>query len=375
MTTTYVCPSAGTYTIAPLTTTCSESTVWVYPTPASYPAGTYTQPEVVTTITETDWVVVCPFTSPAPVPAPTYPPAPPAYSSSATPPPPASSSAPVVGAGSGSSLPGGELGSTGDQWGITYTPYTTSGLCKTADEVVADITQIKAAGFEIVRVYSTDCSALTNIGSACAAKDVQMKMILGVFIDASAGMDGAQEQVTEIIAWAQWDLVELIVVGNEAVGSGACSAQTLASFVSSSKSAFVGAGYNGPVTLTETMNIWQENTELFCSVVDIVGTNIHAFFNAETSAPNAGSFVASQLALANNFCEGKYAINCETGWPSYSSVCNGLACGGVLEQQQAIKSISTAVGGKSVMFSFTNDLWKPLGQFDCEQSWGLIDLF
>jgi exo-beta-1,3-glucanase (GH17 family) len=27
------------------------------------------------------------------------------------------------------------------------------------------------------------------------------------------------------------------------------------------------------------------------------------------------------------------------------------------------------------MFSFTNDLWKPLGSFDCEQSWGMIDLF
>lgn len=372
LTTTYVCPSAGTYTIAPLTTTVTESTVWVYPTPASYAAGTYTQPEVVTTVTETDYVIVCPFTSPTLAPAPVY-------TSAAAPAPPASTyvaaspSASTV--SSGGSLPGGELGSSGNQWGITYTPYTSAGLCKTAEEVVADITLIKAKGFEIVRVYSTDCSALTNIGSACAAKDIQLKMILGVFIDSTHGIAGAQEQVTEITAWAQWDLVELIIVGNEAVGSGACDASTLAGFVSSSKSAFKSAGYTGPVTLTETMNIWQENIELFCGVVDIVGTNIHAFFNPDTVAKDAGKFVKGQLELADNFCPGKYAINCETGWPSYSSECNGLACGGVQEQADAIKSLTEEVGGKSVMFSFANDDWKPAGQFGCEKSWGAIQLF
>jgi exo-beta-1,3-glucanase (GH17 family) len=200
-------------------------------------------------------------------------------------------------------------------------------------------------------------------------------MILGVFIDKDHGIGGAQEQVTEIIAWAQWDLVELIIVGNEAVGSGACDASTLAGFVSSSKSAFKGAGYTGPVTLTETLNIWQEYTELFCSVVDIVGTNIHAFFNPQTVAKDAGKFVKSQLEIADAFCPGKYAINCETGWPSYSTECNGLACGGVQEQADAIKSITEEIGGKSVMFSFTNDKWKPPGAFGCEQSWGAIQLF
>lgn len=72
LTTSYVCPSAGTYTIAPETTSVSVSTVLVYPTASSYAPGTYIKPEIVTTITKTDFVVFCPFTAAAPpAPAPT----------------------------------------------------------------------------------------------------------------------------------------------------------------------------------------------------------------------------------------------------------------------------------------------------------------
>ncbi|KAF5026768.1 hypothetical protein F66182_1122 [Fusarium sp. NRRL 66182] len=60
-TTVYVCPSAGTYTIAPITKTCSEETTVVYPVPTSYVPGTYTAPEQVVTVTETDYVYVCPY--------------------------------------------------------------------------------------------------------------------------------------------------------------------------------------------------------------------------------------------------------------------------------------------------------------------------
>jgi len=375
LTTTTVCPSAGTYTIAPLTTTVTESTVWVYPTAASYPAGTYTQSEVVTTVTETDFVVVCPFTSPAPAPvASTHPAPPPKVPTYAAAPPPAKPTK-SSGGSSGGSLPGGHLGSSGNQWGIAYTPYTEAGLCKDAAAVKEDILSIKSKGFKVVRVYSTDCQALSNIGDAVSAPGVGLKMIIGVFIDKSTGLGAAQQQVTDILAWAKWSLVELVVIGNEAVLSTACSASELVGFISSSKSALQSGGYNGPVTTTEPLNIWQENTELFCSVVDIVGVNIHAFFNPDTIAKNAGNFVKGQLALANNFCPGKYAIILESGWPGSGSGCNNLACPGEQDQADAIHSITEEVGGSTVMFSFQNDDWKDPGFLDCERSWGIAQLF
>ncbi|RYP49761.1 hypothetical protein DL768_004548 [Monosporascus sp. mg162] len=67
-TTEYVCPSEGTYTIAPTTTYVEEETDVVVPTITSYPPGTYTQPEVVTTVTDTKTVIYCPFEPVEPIP-------------------------------------------------------------------------------------------------------------------------------------------------------------------------------------------------------------------------------------------------------------------------------------------------------------------
>jgi exo-beta-1,3-glucanase (GH17 family) len=356
LTTTYVCPSAGTYTIAPLTTTVSKSTIWVYPTPASWPAGTYTQSEVVTTVTETDYVFYCPFaTSPVRVAAPT---------TAAPVAPPASKTSTAAAAGA-------TIGSSGNQWGMTYTPYDNNGDCQDASTVASNMKEIAQKGFKVVRVYSTDCSTLQNVGSAAAANG--LKMIIGVFIS-DTGISGAQDQVTQIVSWAQWDLVELIVVGNEAVLNGYATSSALAAFITSSRSAFKAAGYTGQVTTTEPLNIWQANTAELCGVVDIVGCNIHPFFNADTIAAEAGTFVASQLQIVDGLCEGKTGINLETGWPAGGD-CDGLACPGVVEQSVAVAAITLEAGGRSVILSFTDDLWQAPGAFNCERTWGAIRLF
>ncbi|TVY42302.1 putative beta-glucosidase [Lachnellula subtilissima] len=420
LTTTYVCPSAGTYTIAPITTSVSAATTCVFPTPASYAPGTYTQPLIVTTITATDVVVFCPFasstaapstssvalpvtTSSVAIPVTTSSVAIPVTSSSVVAPPAttssvlvalpattssvffslpvsstsqaqssaaASSSAPKS-SSSGSSV---SIGSSGDQWAMTYTPYSSSGGgCLSEAQVAIDIMAIKTAGFKSVRLYSTDCSTLDFVGKA--AKLAGLKLILGVFID-KTGISAAQEQVSDIVAWAQWDLVELIVIGNEAIFNKYCTVQELADFISSCKTKFSGAGYTGQCTTTEPLNVWQESgvTDLLCPLVDVTGANIHPFFNADVSPDQAGSFTLAQLQIADNLCSGKSAINLECGWPS-SGQCNGLACPGEDHQVTAINAITKAVGGKTALFSFTNDMWKAPGDLDCEQFWGSIHLF
>ncbi|KAJ5328843.1 hypothetical protein N7452_009233 [Penicillium brevicompactum] len=374
-TTTYTCPAAGTYTVVPpTTTTVPTSTVLVYPTPHTITPGTYTQTGTTVTVTNTDYTYVCPAATQSTLASTTTAPAVPATTAAAT----TTTPAPVATSSSTSSAvatstPTSGSGITGEgQYGMTYSPYTESGNCKTKQEVLKDIKVIKGKGFNLVRVYSTDCSGLEFIGDAC--KELGLNMILGVYIEGS-GVSGAQEQVTAITKWAQWDMVELIVVGNEAISSGYVDASTLGSFIKSAKSSFQSAGYSGKVTTTEPINIWEQSgAASLCSAVDIVGANIHPFFNADVTAEKAGEFAKSEFAILEKICGGKDVINLETGWPNAGDA-NGAAIPGTAEQATAVKAIAKAVGSKSIFFSFANDDWKAPGDFNVEQHWGCASVF
>lgn len=226
-------------------------------------------------------------------------------------------------------------------------------------------------GFSSVRVYSTDCQTLENVGTACRANN--MKMILGVFIS-STGISGAQGQVTDITSWAQWDLVELIVIGNEAVFQGYCSDTELASFIGSCKGTFSAAGYTGSVTTTEPLAQWQSSGSAFCGVVDVVSANLYAFFNPDTTADQAGAFIQSEIEELGAICPGKDTYVMESGWPS-AGECNGVACPSPENQATAIKSIQQTSGAKVVFFSFEDEQWKQPGQFGVEQHWGCSNVF
>ncbi|KAI3328883.1 glycoside hydrolase family 17 protein [Xylariaceae sp. AK1471] len=396
--TTYVCPSAGTYTIAPTTTTVTEGTTVTIPTVTSYPAGTYTQPEVVTTIYETSTVVYCPFVIPTPstseaavptteaaiptteaaipstyvveettpAPAPTY-----VATTVATPEayPTTTKSTPKP-TGGPSKTP--SKGTPGKPWAVAYTPYETSssGGCKSQSQVNSDIAAIAAAGVTTIRVYSTDCSTLEFVGGACETHGI--KMILGIFVDepgCDAHNPSVTEQISAIKAWSKWDLVSMISVGNEAVLHGYCTPSELAGLISTTKSQL---SYTGPYSTAETVNIWQQSefASLVCPVVDFVGANAHAFFNTETTAYQAGEFVKGQLDIIDNICAGKEGRIMETGWPAAGQAL-GQAVPGVTQQAAAIKSIVQEVGDKAVIFSLTSDAWKDgTTQCQCEQHWG-----
>ncbi|KAF2970555.1 hypothetical protein GQX73_g3013 [Xylaria multiplex] len=402
--TTYVCPSAGTYTIAPTTTTVTEGTTVTIPSVTSYPAGTYTQPEVVTTIYETSTVVYCPFEIPTPstseavpttyvaentpAPEPTYPvetptyvPEPtttpalePTYPTTTVEPVPEPSTTSTKKTPTPTNSPGKTPGKgvPGKPWAVTYTPYETSasGGCKSQSQVNSDIAAIAAAGVTTIRVYSTDCSTLEFVGGACASHGI--KMILGIFVDqpgCSAGNPSVTEQISAIKAWGKWDLVSLITVGNEAVLHGYCTPSELAGLISTTKQQL---SYTGPYSTAETVNIWQQEefAGLVCPVVDFVGANAHAFFNTETTADQAGQFVKGQLDIIDNICSGKEGRIMETGWPSAGQAL-GQAVPGFSQQASAIKSIVKEVGDKAVIFSLTSDAWKDGNtQCQCEQHWG-----
>ncbi|KAM0197999.1 hypothetical protein ACHAPI_004327 [Fusarium lateritium] len=432
-TTTYVCPSAGTYTIAPITKTCDEETVIVYPVPTSYVPGTYTAPEQVVTVTETDFVYVCPYSqsgvpattkvpeapkpqppkekptkpvyeAPKPQPettieakptAPVYeapskvPEAPkkpetPVYSAPEKPahtkpayekPSEAPKPKPKPQTPKKPSNPGNLKGGN-DHYGITYTPYESStGDCKSGDQVDKDIASLKQAGFQIIRSYSTDCDTLKTVAPACKKHGIDM--IIGVFVKASGcsyETPEIKEQVDAIAEWAEWDQVKLFTVGNEAIMNNFCTPQELRELVDVVKEKC--SGYNGPYTIAETLNIWEREDvkEAICPCVDVTGANIHPYFNPNTAAKDAGEFVAGQLELLRDICKGNDVINLECGWPS-SGNCNGAACPGKKEQAEAIESIRESCGDKTVFFSYEDDEWKEPGSCNCERSWGCASSF
>ena len=168
----------------------------------------------------------------------------------------------------------------------------------------------------------------------------------------------------------------MIVIGNEAVFNGYCSAEELAAFIVDAKATLLAAGYTGPVTTTEPMNILQLHASTLCPVLDILAANIHPFFNSQTSAHAAGAFVATTLDDLASLCPGerKEAYNLETGWP-HAGEANGEAVPGWEEQRIAVRGIGESAGGRSAFFSFEDDLWKEEGVGGVERSWGCGWLF
>ena len=244
-----------------------------------------------------------------------------------------------------------------------------------------DIATIAAKGFTTVRLYAPDCSGLQTVGAACAVSG--LNLIAGIYIDAN-GVAGARPQIQELVSWSQdnggrgWEGVEMVVVGNEAVFQGFCSAAELADFMGEVRRALTASEsrYQGPITTTETLETLVANKDVLCPVADVVAANIHPFFNSDCTAAGAGDFVASSLRQLSMVCPGgKEYYNLETGWPSRGSGSNGAAVPGDSEQKTAVESISEKAGGRSCMFSFENDSWKEPGDFGVEQYWGCASWF
>lgn len=225
-----------------------------------------------------------------------------------------------------------------------------------AEAVLADLQTIKAAGFEHVRTYSVDCDTLSVVCDQ--AISLGFTLTVGVYLDDTGTVRG-QADLSAVIAWAQWSNVVVINIGNEAVFNGWISATAMVAFIGTATSQLRAAGYNGIVSTVETVGTYQANPILCDAVETIIHANIHAYFNAECTSSEAGSFVVSQQQLVAGLC-GKQVIISESGWPSGGGN-NGAAIASPEDQETAINSIWQATGGACTFFSYKNDPWKPAG--------------
>jgi len=269
--------------------------------------------------------------------------------------------------------------SSSSPYAITYTPYTSSGTCKTASQVATDVTTIARKGFTAIQLYATDCNALPHVSAA--ARKHTLRLILGIYVDASGTHSGiVQEQLRTITSWAasspsHWETVDLIIAGNEALFNDFVSPSDLATFINHVRNTLHRAGYEGPVTTAEPVNVLRQHAAALCDALDVLAPNLHPFFHNDVAAQDAGSFALEQMALVKGLCGGgKEVLALEVGWPSRGAR-NGVAVPGVVEQKTAVRGMVSAIGARASFVSFEDDGWRDPGDFGVEQAWGCVELF
>uniref|UniRef100_A0A060T559 ARAD1B07854p n=1 Tax=Blastobotrys adeninivorans TaxID=409370 RepID=A0A060T559_BLAAD len=272
----------------------------------------------------------------------------------------AASSAPA--ASSSSSGSSGSSGSTGGT-GISYTPYSDNGGCKSADEVKSDLSSLQ--DYSIIRLYGVDCSQVENVANAIGDNQ---KLFLGLFDMGSIenDIDSMYKQLGN-----SWDKVDTVSVGNELVNGGQASVEQVGQYVQTAKSKLSSLGYNGPVVAVDTFIAVINNPGL-CDHSDYMAVNAHAFFDTNTEASQAGSWAQQQVDRVSDACGGsKKVVITESGWPSQGDS-NGKAVPSKENQKSAISSLRDHVGDKVFLFTAFNDMWKSPGYLNCEQYWGFL---
>ncbi|KAF3939906.1 hypothetical protein ABW19_dt0201384 [Dactylella cylindrospora] len=388
--TVFECPTPGTYTYGGFTTSVTKTVTVTYPVATTYTPGTYTAPVKTVIVTETDYVYTCPYSAYVPPPPPPTTTAKPVPTTEAYVPPvvvyttstPAPYEAPEVPTYEvekpAPTKPSGSIDydnvGTGKQWCITYTQYNDDKSCKSASQIRSDIETISKKGFRSIRIYAPDCDALQPITDAC--KEFGVKIVMGVFIRSAPGggydVADVYKQVATLTAWKEWDITELIVIGNESVWGGIISSADLVALISDCKGKFKAAGYPGKITTSEVVSTLEANPGL-CTVIDVVAVNIQPYFNGGYAA-DAGKFIKQQMEQAGAVC-GLPAYCLEAGWPSGGSPLNN-AIASPSDQATAIAAIYAVDDGHISYFTTYDDGWKdPAKNGGVELHFGCAKLF
>ncbi|KAK6457847.1 glycoside hydrolase superfamily [Scheffersomyces xylosifermentans] len=254
--------------------------------------------------------------------------------------------------------------------GITYSPYTKTDACKSAQEVASDIA--KLSSFSIIRLYSTDCSGIENV---LAAIHSNQKLFLGIWgIDQSSVVNGLQDIQTAVESSSRgWSAVHTIAIGNERVNDGQATVADIQSAVGTAKSWLKSnaSGYTGPVVSVDTLVAVISNPGL-CQISDYLAVNSHPYWDGGVQPGNSGPWLLDQIANLQNVCGGnKQVLITETGWPTEGQA-NGVCIPSVPNQATALESIVSSLGSKALVFTMYNDYWKSPGSNGVEQYWGIF---
>ncbi|KAL1800729.1 hypothetical protein ACET3X_001071 [Alternaria dauci] len=259
--------------------------------------------------------------------------------------------------------------------GITWDAYTGSANCKTADQVASEFSRMK--DYKVIRIYGMDCNQIA-LAIQNAIKNGQ-KLMGGAYLDTSGGGEDlsqviqAYKSAIDQYAGGDWSVIQLFAVENERVNEHRMTSSQVVDAINRGRTQLRSVGYNGPVGAVETAPAMIDNPAI-CGASDVAMVNIHAFFDRNTKAQDAGPFVKSQLERVKSACGSKRVIITESGWPRQGNT-NGEAIPSPDNQRMALDSIRSCFNGDMFLFSAFDSGWKAdtASTFNSERYWGVIE--
>ncbi|KAL4977442.1 glycoside hydrolase superfamily [Aspergillus desertorum] len=232
---------------------------------------------------------------------------------------------------------------TNQLFGISYSPYNVDNTCKSQEQVNTDIDKLTLYAF--VRIYGVDCGQAQKV--ITAARRHNLQVFAGVY-----DLQSLHTNLKTIVDAARPDLSTLhtISIGNELLNRGQNSAEDVTAAVTDARVYLRTLGYTGPVVTIDTSSKVLEHPEL-CHVSDYCAANCHAFFDAQKTPENAGSYVAYISRRLSEVSRGKRTLITESGWP-HAGQSNGKVYRPRRTSRRPLKVCATRSGVTMVILYF-----------------------
>jgi exo-beta-1,3-glucanase (GH17 family) len=233
--------------------------------------------------------------------------------------------------------------------------------------------------YSVIRIYGMDCKMIERAVENVVKNGNGQKLMVGAYL---TGQKGSGETLSEVIttlkkaidqhASGDWSVVALFNVENERVNEKAMTASAVVDAIDAARKQLRDLGYKGLVGAVETVPATVDNPTI-CKNSDVVMVNCHAFFDGNTEAANAGTFVKSQVELVKKACPNKRVIVTESGWPHQGSA-NNMAVPSPENQKMALESIRANFDHDMFLFHAFDSGWKAADArtFNAEPFWGIM---
>ncbi|KAJ1901416.1 hypothetical protein LPJ66_000785 [Kickxella alabastrina] len=257
-------------------------------------------------------------------------------------------------------------------WGLTYSPYNTDGTCSDFNTVADQLLKIATVASN-VRLYSTDCSQLSNVLEAVAKNNIALGIYVGIWV--SSGASRMQLDLDQfVVAAKHYDssLIKGVSVGNEDIFKG-MSESTLIGYINQVRARLQAEGMGHiPVYTTETDAHF---SRALVAVSDIIEVNLQVIFDSSFASIDASAQSAIQRAnnIKNNIAGKKPVRIGECGWSSAGNTgpCP-LSLANEVEFARKFKCKAEAAGYEYFYFEAKNAMWKQ-GAPVSEQNFGIFD--